>query len=224
MTIEPRGQVDAARAEWNDAMYAEHPTPYVRGLSRQIELARVRMVIDLARITPDDAVLEIGCEAGGLLVAVPPTRRLVGIDISIRALRDAELRLRGGHVELYHVDAERGLPFRPGEFDVVLCSEMLEHTKDPATVLRHIRALCTPTTRVVLSVPIESRKLRAKALLRRFGLLRVIAGDVEEHQSEWHVHAFSPAMLNRLLDGSFDIVARRTTWFVHDVVLLRPHE
>lgn len=222
MTIEPRGQVNADQAEWNDAMYAEHPTPYKRGLSKRIELARVRTVLDLARITSTDTVLEIGCEAGGLLVAVPPARRVVGIDISLRALRDAAAQLRGKGVELYQVDAESGLPFRPGEFDVILCSEMLEHTKHPATVLGHIRALCTPTTRVVLSVPIESRKLRAKALLRRVGLLRAVAGDVEDHQSEWHVHAFSPTMLNGLLAGLFEIVARRTTWFVHDVVLLRP--
>ncbi len=221
MTIKPLGHVDAAQAEWNDEMYAEHPTPYVRGLSRRIELARVHSVLDLARITRADAVLEVGCEAGGLLVALPSTRRVVGVDISLRALRDAEVRLRGRLVELYQVDAERGLPFQSGEFDVVLCSEMLEHTKDPAAVLGHIRALCTPDTRVVLSVPIEAPKVRAKALLRRLGLLRLVAGNVEQHQSEWHVHAFSPEMLNKLLDGAFEIVARRTTWFVHYVVLLR---
>lgn len=221
MTIKPLGDVDAAQAEWNDEMYAEHPTPYVRGLSRRIELARVHSVLDLARITRTDAVLEVGCEAGGLLVALPSTRRVVGVDISLRALRDAEVRLRGRLVELYQVDAERDLPFHRGEFDVVLCSEVLEHTKDPAAVLGHIRALCTPATRVVLSVPIEAPKVRAKALLRRLGLLRLVAGNVEQHQSEWHVHAFSPEMLNKLLDGAFEIVARRTTWFVHYVVLVR---
>ena len=222
MTIESRGQVDSGQAEWNDAMYARHPTPYARGLSRRIELARVRTVLDLARITPDDSVLEVGCEAGGLLSAVPPARRVVGIDISTRALRDAEVRLRGRPVELYQVDAESGLSFRPGEFDVIICSEMLEHTNDPAAVIRHMRAICMPATRVVVSVPIESPKLLGKALLRRLGLLQSVVGDVEDHRSEWHVHAFSPAMLDGLLSDSFEIVARRTTWFVHYVVLLQP--
>lgn len=211
MTIKPLGQVDAVQAEWNDAMYVEHPTPYVRGLSRRIELARVHSVLKLARIKPTDAVLEVGCEAGGLLALIPPARRVVGIDISLRALRDAQVRLQGRTVELYQVDAERDLPFRRGEFDVVLCSEMLEHTNHPAAVLGHIRALCTPDTRVVISVPIEAPKIRVKSILRRLGLLRLVAGDVEEHQSEWHVHAFSSEMLNGLLDGAFEIVARRTT-------------
>ena len=221
MTIKPLGEIDEAMAEWNDRMYVEHPTPYVHGLARQIELARVHSVLDLARIKPTESVLEIGCEAGGLLAAIPPTRRLVGIDISLRALHDAEARLRGRQVELYRADAERELPFERGEFDVVLCSEVLEHTNDPAGVLAQIHRLCTPDTRVVLSVPIEAPKVRVKSVLKSLGLLRLFAGNVEAHQSEWHVHAFSPEMLNKLLDDTFEIVAHRTTWLVHYIVLLR---
>ena len=86
MSIEPRGPIDPALAKWNDDMYAAHPTPYERGVARWIELARVRAVLELARIQPNDAVLEVGCESGRLLASCPPCRRLVGADISGRAL------------------------------------------------------------------------------------------------------------------------------------------
>jgi 2-polyprenyl-3-methyl-5-hydroxy-6-metoxy-1,4-benzoquinol methylase len=212
--------VDHDRAAWNDEMFAAHPTPYARGLSRRIELARVREVLKLASIRPSDAVLEIGCEAGNLLAAVPAARRIVGVDISTRALEAARERL-GQRAELIQVDAERPLPFSRGEFDAIVCSEMLEHTEDPRAVLRNIHAIATPETRIVISVPIEGPKVRIKQLLHRLGLLRLIAGSVEPHQSEWHIHAFSSRMLDEMLAGSFRILARRRVWAAHYVILAR---
>lgn len=221
MQTPPAGPIDDKRAAWNDAMFEAHPTPYGRGLSRRIELARVRTVLGLAGVRMDDGVLEIGCEAGNLLAAVPRSRRLVGADISRRALEAAHSRLDGRSAELVQLDAEQPLPFARGDFDVILCSEMLEHTSDPAAVLRNIRAIATQATRIVISVPIEAPKVRLKQLLHRLGLLRLIAGDVEAHQSEWHIHAFSPGMLDTLLAGSFVILARRRVWAAHYVVLVR---
>jgi SAM-dependent methyltransferase len=221
MPITPLPDVDRERAAWNDDMFGAHPTPYVGGLARRIELARVREVLRLAAIRPADAVLEVGCEAGNLLAAVPAARRIVGADISMRALEAAQRKLEGRGVELVQVDAERALPFARGEFDVILCSEMLEHTEDPAAVLGSIRALATRDTRIVVSVPIEAPKVRIKQALHRLGLLRLVAGNVEPRQSEWHVHAFSPRMLESLLAGSFDVLARRRVWMAHFLVLLR---
>jgi 2-polyprenyl-3-methyl-5-hydroxy-6-metoxy-1,4-benzoquinol methylase len=221
MRIPTNGHIDGERAAWNDAMFAAHPTPYTRGLSRRIELARVRTILGLAAVQPEDRVLEIGCEAGNLLAAVPPSRRLVGADISWRALEAARTRLDGRDVELVQLDAEQPLPFTRGDFDVILCSEMLEHTEQPAAVLRNIRALATPRTRIVLSVPIEAPKVRLKQLLHRIGLLRLLAGNVEPHQSEWHLHAFSPGMLDELVAGSFVTMERRRVWAAHYAVLLR---
>lgn len=204
-------------------MYAAHPTPYERGIARWFELARVRAVRSLAGVTPGDAVLEVGCEAGTLLASLPRSRRTAGADISRRALEDARERfaLLRQPVELYQVDAEKGLAFAPGEFDVIVCSEMLEHVADPRAVLGHIRALCTPTTRVVVSVPIEAPKVRAKQLLHRVGLLRLIAPNIEPGQSEWHEHAFSPRMLDDIARESFRTIARRNVWGAHYVVLVR---
>ena len=58
-------------------MYQMHPTPY-SGLAGMIERARSRKVLEFAQINPDDAVLELGCEAGNLLINVPLCRRIVG--------------------------------------------------------------------------------------------------------------------------------------------------
>jgi cyclopropane fatty-acyl-phospholipid synthase-like methyltransferase len=69
-------------------MYHQHPTPY-HGIAGFIEHSRVKTVYKFACVQPDDSVLEIGCEAGNLLYQCPKARRIVGADISSRALRDA---------------------------------------------------------------------------------------------------------------------------------------
>jgi 2-polyprenyl-3-methyl-5-hydroxy-6-metoxy-1,4-benzoquinol methylase len=223
VTIRTLGVIDADLAAWNDRMYEAHPTPYERGIAGAIEAARVRAVLDLAQVRPSDAVLEVGCESGRLLSRVPAARRVAGADISRRALEDAARRFaeRGRPVELYQVDALRGLPFERGEFDVILCSEMLEHVEEPGVVLDHLREIATPMTRIVVSVPIEAPKVRLKALLGRLGLLHRLFPNIEPGQSEWHVHAFSPAMLRDLTRERFETIAHKRVIFAHEVVLLR---
>ncbi len=221
--IRTLGAVDPDLASWNDRMYEAHPTPYERGLAGLVEAKRARAVLELADIRPSDAVLEVGCEAGRLLAQVPPARRVAGADISRRALEDAASRFEqmGRAVELFQVDALQGLPFSRGEFDVILCSEMLEHVEHPEIVLEHLHSLATRQTRVVVSVPIEAPKLLLKGMLQRLGLLGRLFPRIEPGQSEWHVHAFSGAMLRRVTAARFATVARRRVLFAHEVALLR---
>jgi 2-polyprenyl-3-methyl-5-hydroxy-6-metoxy-1,4-benzoquinol methylase len=49
--------------------------------------------------------------------------------------------------------------YRRPAFDVILSSEMLEHTTDPRAVLGRIHEVCGEETRVVLSAPLEAPKL-----------------------------------------------------------------
>ena len=67
----------------------QHPTPYY-GLAGLVEKARLRAINKLADIQPNDSVLEIGCEAGNLMLSLPQASRMVGFDISQKALDVAE--------------------------------------------------------------------------------------------------------------------------------------
>jgi 2-polyprenyl-3-methyl-5-hydroxy-6-metoxy-1,4-benzoquinol methylase len=213
------GQIDNEDAQWHNRMYEKHPTPFANGVAGIIQRARVRAVCALAKIRPDDTVLEVGCEAGRLMAALPRCRRLVGVDISDRALADARRLLvsRDKEAEWRQVDAENGLPFSKGEFSVIVCSEMLEHVGRPDVVLRNIHALCTPTTRLVITVPIEAPKVRIKSMLHRLRLLNILFPGIEPARSEWHRHEFSGAMLNSLTEPLFHKNDQRIVWYCHIV-------
>jgi 2-polyprenyl-3-methyl-5-hydroxy-6-metoxy-1,4-benzoquinol methylase len=196
MRIEQRGRVDAPLAAWNDDMYRKHPTPYA-GIAGLVERARARKVLRLAAIRPSDAVLELGCESGNLLVQVSVARRLVGSDISRAALEDATKLFAHRHrtAEFVQLDAQQELPFTPGEFDVILSSEMLEHVEKPRAVLENLHRICTPETRVVISIPIEKPKLVVKKVLGKLRLFHLFFPGIEEERSEWHLQLFSKRML-----------------------------
>jgi hypothetical protein len=49
-------------------------------------------------------------------------------------------------------DAEY-LPFRPGFFDTIVISDILEHLLDPTNLVHRLQMICTPQTRIIVHVP-----------------------------------------------------------------------
>lgn len=50
-------------------------------------------------------------------------------------------------------DLQEGLPIAAGEFDAVLCTEVLEHVGDPARVLAELRRIIRPGGLLAVTVP-----------------------------------------------------------------------
>ncbi len=216
----PRGET------WNNQMYQRHPTPYDAGIAGIIQRARVRQVLKLARLQPSDRVIELGCERGELLASCTAARQLIGGDISSIALGDARQTFtrRGIEASFVQIDLEQPLPFRRGAAEVVICSEVLEHVPDPRRVTRRIAEICLPSTRVVLTVPIEKPKVRIKAWLKAVGLLGLLFPGIEAGQSEWHLHAFDRAMLKEITRGVLRPQTIRAVWGAHLVGLFHADE
>jgi 2-polyprenyl-3-methyl-5-hydroxy-6-metoxy-1,4-benzoquinol methylase len=107
-----------------------------------------------ARLTPRQ-VIDVGCGTGHLLralldrLSVAP-QLVVGVDRSRTAIRRARALLPQGEfvvADLYRLrcDAER--------FDLVLCTEVLEHVREPALAVDALCRLCAPGGRVAVTVP-----------------------------------------------------------------------
>ncbi len=210
--------MDTDLATWNDEMYRKHPTPYGRGIAGAISAARVRTVLRMATVRPEDTVLEIGCESGHLLLQVPECRLRMGADISQAALDDARAssKQRGAaRMEFTQLNAEEPLPFSRGQFSVIIISEMLEHVSNPRTVLEHVANVCSQDTRVVITVPNEKPKLVIKDFLRAIRLFDVLFPGIEEGQSEWHLQQFSKPLIRETVKGLFAVRSISSVWGCH---------
>jgi 2-polyprenyl-3-methyl-5-hydroxy-6-metoxy-1,4-benzoquinol methylase len=132
-------------------------------------------------------VIDVGCGTGHLLAAVARecagVRQLVGVDYAkaaIEQLRSVVPEAQGVVASIYDLDlGER--------FDLVLCTEVLEHLREPSRALGVLRSLCRSGGHLVLSVPDGE------------------TDDYEGHLNFWDARAFEA-----FLSAVGDTVVRRS--------------
>ncbi len=120
--------------------------------------------VDLKSLRLEDGarVLDLGCGEGRHMHAVYFERavEIFGIDLSTDDMAKAwsgfeshpDLSGREAHFGFAAADA-LGLPFNDGTFDVIVCSEVLEHIPDYQTALQEIARIIRPGGRLAVSVP-----------------------------------------------------------------------
>jgi SAM-dependent methyltransferase len=132
-------------------------------------------------VPPGLRVLEVGCGKGDLLAAVRPAAG-VGIDFSPAMIEEARVR----HPQLaFECQDAHDLELE-GPFDVVILSDLLNEIWDVQAVLERVRAVCTPSTRVIVNCYSRLWELPL-AVAQRLGVARPVlrqnwlAGDDVEN-------------------------------------------
>lgn len=148
-------------------------------------------------IKPDDECLDLGCGDGGTAgcYLVDHSKHYLGADISGMAVKLARER---GFDAVQIADAAV-LPFEDASFDVVVCSEVLEHLFEPQLSVAEVIRVLRPGGRLIVTVPNSAYwRDRVDALL---GLWHP-GGDDRGRTEPWrspHIRFFRPATLRRLL-------------------------
>lgn len=188
-------------AAWNEEMVRRYDIEaYYRDahpLVRWIERRRVELLQRCARAQPQDRVLEVGCGAGHVLHHFTGDR--TGVDLSGSMLARARARL-GPDVRLVQGSAQE-LPLPDASFDVVLCTEVLEHVPDPRRAIAELVRVARDGARVVVSIPNEYNIDRAKRVVRSIPVLRTVLKTLAAEDNEWHLHRFDERLLHELAAG-----------------------
>jgi len=114
-------------------------------------ISRIKTWVDLR---PNQRVLDIGCYDGYVLRRLTNEAPIVGIgvEVSLRAVKRAEAGSEDTRLAFATCEAER-LPFLDASFDVVVCSEILEHVVDFHVVLSEIARVLRPGGRLYATIP-----------------------------------------------------------------------
>lgn len=136
-------------------------------------------------------VLDVGCGTGhNSQVMAAKGHRLTGVDISEHAIE----RYRANGFDGRAMDIESGLEFPDASFDLVFCSEVIEHLVRPERLAAEVYRVLRPGGRLVLSTPNS-----AFWLYRVLALFGWVVSDV---QHPMHLRFFTRASLRRLLEGA----------------------
>src|SRR5437773_1745438 len=149
-------------------------------------------------VEPGSRVLEFGCATGYMSQALCDRlgATVVGVELDAEAARLAEEsceRVLVGDAEELDLEAELG-----GErFDAILFADVLEHLRDPASLLRRVRPLVADGGLVIASIPNVAHAAVRLSLLggtfryREQGLL-----------DETHLRFFTREGVQDLFEGS----------------------
>jgi 2-polyprenyl-3-methyl-5-hydroxy-6-metoxy-1,4-benzoquinol methylase len=98
------------------------------------------------------SVIDVGCGAGNLLCEVvekAAPERVVGIDYAAAGVRRAKELVPSGE---FHVQSIYDLS-PTDTFELVLCTEVLEHLRDPQTAAEILVRLCGDRGTILITVP-----------------------------------------------------------------------
>jgi len=141
----------------------EHPliedAPPATPAEHCLRLMHLRAYDEAVRHAAGRDVLDVGCNTGyGTLRFTPVARRVVGVDVSPRAIEAARLRAPDGHPE-FVVTNGFALPFADASFDLVTSFQVLEHVPDATAFLGELARVSRPSGMVILATPNAATRL-----------------------------------------------------------------
>jgi len=203
--------------QWNDFMFSKYPTPTtgVTGIVKNFLAASIFWAINKYGKFKNKkrlGILEIGCEAGFLLDYLSkkiPEACLVGSDISKSALEKARSKLSPSIRLFYHDISKEPFRFMAEPFDIIICSETLEHIPDVQKAIYNLAETASNQTLIIITVPDQHTVNMLKKLMIKLRIFNLLLPGLAPGTSEWHVHYFTKRDLKNLLKQVLEIVAYR---------------
>lgn len=153
-------------------------------LVKFVHLNRLKSISDQISTEKEQRILDAGCGEGHLLERLhrlSPHSHYYGVDITQAALEKAQERCPWATLKSANLS---GTGFPPAYFDVVVCTEVLEHVYEYEAVIRELKRVLRPGGRLILTFPNETLWTCCRFLL---GRKPVKVPD--------HVNSFSPRLM-----------------------------
>jgi SAM-dependent methyltransferase len=154
---------------------------------------------EIADLLPPKAasILEIGSAAGGTLkwiAARYPGARTTGVE----GLAENLPQLQQNADEAYIADLDTGLPDQLGRYDLILALDVLEHLKEPDSVLQRLVANhLAPDGSIIVSLPAVSHYSVSLPLLLRRRFDYADEGILDRTHLHFFVESSCVALMNR---------------------------
>ncbi|HLC67808.1 MAG TPA: methyltransferase domain-containing protein [archaeon] len=136
-------------------------------------------------------ILEVGCGTGDICKDLTKDNEVHGIDLSSKSLKAA--KSRGVITKMYNI--ENGLPYKSAHFDILICSELVEHLFDPEHVIKEANRVLKKGGLLLLSTPNFYSTINRLKILK--GRHRGI--ELPNYAAQQHIRFYSHASIREML-------------------------
>jgi ubiquinone/menaquinone biosynthesis C-methylase UbiE len=150
----------------------------------------------------DAAILEVGCGDASFTRSLGTySSRVTAIDLSASQIE----RNARAHPEIKFLqhDVAQPLPFADAAFDVIWCSEVLEHLFDPGFALREMQRVLAPGGQLLVTVPYHG--------VIKDVLIALFKWDEHFAPGNPHIRFFTRRSLSKLAASSGLVEIKTTT-------------
>jgi len=192
------------RAAQQYAEPAPLPNPRLdRKFARICELVRAQL--------PCESFLDAGCGDGRYLRALDAAlpERVAGVDISERILETAHTAIPRAELRQGNLEA---LPFDDESFELVLCTQVLEHVLDAAAGVAELARVLGRGGRLVISTDNERNLVTRVLNAPRTGAVRALRLRGTRGRIESPATPYTRSSFRALLEGAGFMVVRLETF------------
>jgi ubiquinone biosynthesis O-methyltransferase len=194
--------------EYYDAFLASEPGKY--SSLEEFKSRYVPVLFYLEKIGHPVKILDVGCGTGIPSEKLKRFGEVYGIDISPKSIEEVQ---KYNRCDKCYVGVAEELPFENGMFDVVVCTEVIEHLLDPSKALSEMNRVLIGGGHLIISTPNPWywRVIlnRAIAILRR---QKAGTGQIVEN-------FISPKKLKKMLkEKGFEVEEFKTVFFKPDYI------
>lgn len=181
------------------------PDYYQKGVKNNIlqrlwHLGKLKTVLSLIETYPT-SVLDVGCASGWFLSEIAksyPKARYAGIDKYRKAISYGQKRYKS--LMLLHEDAHK-LPFAENSFDLIICTEVLEHVTEPRRVLNEIKRVLKPNGIAIIEMDSGNFLFR----LAWYWWTNIRKGVWRDA----HLHLFTTRKLSKMLESDGFVISKK---------------
>lgn len=171
----------------------------------EFALRRIKLCLELLKpyLKPKSKILDIGCYNAALLGFLPKDVDYYGVDFDQEALEIA--KKKGANVKRVSLNDEE-IDFGI-EFDIIICTEVLEHLVNPAKMLKQIKKLIKKEGVILFSFPNEC------TIYHRIMCLLGKGVDMCAFQLYKHLHLPTIKQSENFVSSYFKVI--KTAFFVN---------
>lgn len=185
--------------------HAPHKITQMLHLEKRAVIANLLSQVEV----PEARALVVGCGLGEDTEVVSPS--VVAIDLSTIALGKARQKYPK---HMYLAADAHSLPFASDSFDIIICSEVIEHVQNPSRMLAEFQAVLREGGVLIITTP---------NWLSLYGLARYLGELILRRQitsgGQPVDHWYTKGLLQQQLSRHFEVREWRGIWFFPPVGL-----